>query len=57
MKMTDFELLVKYMRIAQKSYFETRHKDWLQKSKFLELAVDKYLDKRSTNQKSMFNEE
>lgn len=42
--MTDFQVLVKEMRTAQKNYFKTREVYWLQESKKLEKRVDTFLE-------------
>ena len=52
--MNDFMALVKEMRQAQKSYFQTRNRDWLDKSKELERQVDKAI--REQGQQRMFGE-
>lgn len=41
--MTEFEKMVLEMRTAQKNYFRTRDKKYLQASKQAEKAVDDYL--------------
>lgn len=41
--MTEFEKMVMEMRTAQKNYFRTRDKKYLQASKQAEKAVDDYL--------------
>lgn len=41
--MNEFEQLVLEMRTAQKNYFRTRDKKYLQASKQAEKAVDDYL--------------
>lgn len=41
--MTEFEKMVMEMRTAQKNYFRTRDKKYLQSSKQAEKAVDDYL--------------
>lgn len=41
--MTEFEKMVMRMRTAQKNYFRTRDKKYLQASKQAEKAIDDYL--------------
>lgn len=41
--MENFISKVRDMRHAQKQFFKTRSKDWLQESKRLEREVDEYI--------------
>ena len=45
--MNEFELLVNQMRVAQREYFKSRKKYWLEKSKKLEAVVDIHLKKKN----------
>jgi len=46
MNIGQFVNLVKKMRTAQQNYFDTREKEWLQKSKAFEKAVDDAIAQR-----------
>lgn len=46
----EFADLVQEMRTAQKTYFKTRSKESLDKSKYLEAKVDKLLEERKNRE-------
>ena len=46
--MNEFKTLVKQMREAQKKYFKTKEKFWLQRAKNLEKQVDTQLTENET---------
>lgn len=53
--MNDFEVLVETMRTAQRNYFNTRDKYWLEESKKYEKLVDQHINNKR-NPKIGFNE-
>lgn len=52
--MKEFIELVREMRNAQKEYFRTRSKDWLNRSKELEREVDAQLQSINNTQQTLF---